>query len=135
MTPFLSVLARAFVPSWRFFDGVVAAPLLERQVMTDAGSSAWERVVPPVPRTLARLILNPAGNVALALHGLADRLADEAASSAPERAVTERLVWHAVRASLPPALRGDARARVVWRLVDPASGAELLRSAEAPCAG
>lgn len=100
---------RALLPAWRFFDHVADAPCLSyRLVRADGQSDAWRPLPLPVrSRSLASLLLSPAGNLRLAYHTLVAQLLSDLTELpenddlAAERLVSYQLTENLVRAQLP----------------------------------
>lgn len=125
-------LLRALVPSWRFFDAPAAVPAVE--VRADE-AAPWAPLPPPAPRRWHAAAWNPAGNRALAEHGLLERLAgdlaarhdldagalDLAALAAREAAAITGLVSFQLVARLVHARQPGARQ---WRLLLPEEGGD-----------
>ncbi len=135
---------RILVPAWRFFQRACVLPALELRV--GAPGEALGGWAPVIARGRRGLVLAPAANLALAYHGVVERLATELGEleleddgvAAPDRApepevvalVSYKLVSHLAQVHVPAALRGVPGARFQWKLVD--DGADLVVSAELP---
>lgn len=66
---------RAFFPNWKFYHAAGHAPRLYVRAQTDAGDwSEWQRVYARVPFHIARVLHNPAVNLALNHQNLVDHL-------------------------------------------------------------
>ncbi len=131
-----NLLARLFLPSWRFFDDAFSSTVLQGCVVSaDGGCSAWTDLLEPPTRRSAHLLWNPWGNLTLAKYSLVERMVDEAseASGDPAQLVSYELVVHLAREELrgshTPASTGF-RFRVVER--DAKGDSDALLSAEHP---
>src|SRR4051812_11217371 len=95
-------LLRALLPSWRFFDEIEPAPVLHvRSASPDCELGAWQAAPAPARRTLGALLLNPAGNLALAEHALLEQLVGDLAEPTVESADdVEQLTSYALVANL-----------------------------------
>ncbi|MDB4974384.1 MAG: hypothetical protein JWN48_2725 [Myxococcaceae bacterium] len=129
-------LARALLPSWRFFDEVEPAPKLFFRLMLSAREPApWQPISFARPRSLRALVLNGAGNLALAEHALLEQLLSDVAepelrtASAVEQLTSYQLVLGLARAGArarAEAAAGHAHLQFKLTLLDlsTASGAE-----------
>lgn len=100
-------LWRSLFPSWRFFDRPGAPFVLEVSWEPDH----WERLhLPPARdwRWPLRLLVNPAGNLALAWQSLVDRLAQEleASHSSSPGEVGDWVAYQMIRDGVEAQARG-----------------------------
>ncbi|MBK8237189.1 MAG: hypothetical protein IPK74_16715 [Deltaproteobacteria bacterium] len=108
---------RVLLPAWRFFDRVDTAPSL--RVRFAAPDAAWGEWLDALAVPRHRWLLAPAGNLALAYHGVVARLVTEGElDGSPGQAVTLLLVTDLAREAVPTELRGRDGARWQWSIVD-----------------
>jgi len=126
------VWLRAFFPSWRFFEDLGPAPMLEwRDGPEEDALGPWRPALTMPPRPLTATLFNPKGNLRFAEHALVEHLLsdlDDVPDDAPERVtalvsyrLVERLVM-AERASVAGASPGGCvQFRIVLRAPGPLS--------------
>lgn len=75
----MNQLIRVLIPSWRFFDGTVDAPVLSHRISQDGQSfSEWITTIPkPARRSFSNLFLNPNENQLFAAHALIEYLKND----------------------------------------------------------
>ncbi len=107
-----NILARLFLPSWRFFDDALTWVVLEVRVTPRATESndtpgpevlaagPWMEVLRPPKRRLHHLLWNPEGNATLAGYSLLERLLMDADADPADFAVTTRMVEALARREL-----------------------------------
>lgn len=100
-------MARALLPSWRFFDEIDPAPrLFYRTIEASSAQGAWLAVPFRPARGWLALAFNPEGNLALARHALLEQLLGDVAEpevsdpSAVESLTSYALVTQLVRERL-----------------------------------
>lgn len=100
-------MARALLPSWRFFDEIDPAPkLFYRTAEASTPLDAWLPLTFRPARRWSGLVFNPEGNLALARHALLEQLLDDIAepevsdASAVEGLTSYALVTQLVRERL-----------------------------------
>lgn len=99
-------LLRFLLPSWRFFDELGQLPVLSMR----EGEGPWRPVLPPMTRSVRRLVLNADGNFALACESLVQQLVADVVESDDVTALESyRLVSNLV------AMRATAT-RFQWRV-------------------
>lgn len=100
-------IARALIPSWRFFDRVGTQLHLEYR---NGASEEWGNALPAPESSLFPLFVNHARNAHLARHAILERFVDEARrlDSADK---TSSLVSHVLLRNIVRAAGGSAEAR------------------------
>jgi hypothetical protein len=75
----MNQLIRVLIPSWRFFDGTVDAPILTHRTSSDGLTfSEWQLTIPkPAHRTILKLFLNATENHLFATHALIEYLKND----------------------------------------------------------
>lgn len=108
-SPWLFLL-RSFFPNWRFYHALGRAPRLEHRGFKDGEWSDWVRMHPRATFRPAKLLHDPAVNLALTEQNLVDHLAADVAAFDGEDPGTltsyrlvERLVREKVRDASPGA--------------------------------
>jgi hypothetical protein len=130
-------MARALLPSWRFFDQIAPAPkLFCRTAQANASLGPWLPLAFRPAPSWAALAYNPAGNLALARHALLEQLLGDVAEPEVQDAsavlgltsyaLVAQLVREQVRqlalAAGPEASAAGARFQFKITLVDAATG-------------
>lgn len=102
-----TIVLRALVPSYRFFDRAVNTPRLWVRIAQHEGAfGAWRVALTPARRPWSLLWHNPDVNLGLAYIGLCERLLDELNelpnddANAVEQLVSYRLVAHLAERAL-----------------------------------
>jgi len=125
------VWLRALFPSWRFFEDLGPAPVLEwREGPTEEALGSWRPALAMPQRRLTATVFNPEGNLRFAEYALVEHLLsdlDDVPDEAPERVtalVSYRLVERIVRAERSAAPSEPAGRFFQFRVVLKAPGAE-----------
>jgi hypothetical protein len=127
-------LLRAFFPSWRFFDDV--GPELRLEVRFgehEAALCEWQNALPPIPRSISNLLVNPRGNFLHACHNLLNHLNADIQDSPDLKRVDELTTYKLVKnlarfqafESVSPPFAFQFR---LSALSDPNQGDEILLS-------
>lgn len=98
-------LLRSLLPSWRFFEEIVAVPVLNHRLIDAAGAlGPWQQTLSPPRRHPGMWGLHAAGNLYLAYQSLVEQLAEELEDPAEggelSRTVSYQLVQALVRRQL-----------------------------------
>ena len=132
----LVTMLRVLVPSWRFFDAIGDATELVARIAEPNGDfGPWRPIIAHRARSWTHLVWNPDGNVALAQHGLVERLDAELLAEGtpvdrPADLVSYQLVLNLVRATLRSERGAGASARVQFSLISSAPNAPAFLSQE-----
>ena len=71
MTTAASYLLRSFIPSWRFYSGIISSARLRLKLFSPDGSSTdWLPAWPPPTRSWSDIFFNPQGNLTHAYNSL-----------------------------------------------------------------
>lgn len=63
MSPLTSYLLRSFIPSWRFYSGIISSTRLQLKLSSASGETSWFPAWPAPPRRWWNLLFNPAANL------------------------------------------------------------------------
>jgi hypothetical protein len=91
-------LLRAFFPSWRFFDDV--GPELRLEIRFGGSEdqfSPWQNALPPIPRSIKNLPVNPYGNFLHACHNLLNHLSGDIQEAQNLNSVPDLVTYKLVR--------------------------------------
>ena len=98
---------RAFFPNWKFYHAAGHAPRLYVRGQTPAGGwSDWQRVYARVPFRFARVLHNPAVNLALNHQNLVDHLWSDIQDLPEDGDITRRATYQLVTRLAHEAVRG-----------------------------
>lgn len=89
---------RTLFPSWRFFEDLNWVPKLDA-LNLERMNESWSQCVPDEKRSLMAVVLNPRGNLRLALQSALEQLASELADlpEGAERAFAQSVSYGIVR--------------------------------------
>lgn len=119
-------LIRLFFPSWRFFDELGAAPLLQYRIKEKTSEFGdWKVGVPSSPYAFGKLFLNPAGNLRNACNTMLERFVAELTKSEPDSSVESSVSYRLVEELLRAQLRENVGAIFQFRILIRTTSAAL----------